>query len=127
MRTASVPKMRVTEMFVGLPYDSGGSDPGDREAWDDFWLDFGDSFAAGPMPAIPDGATRVTSSSGEPTPAPEVHVGQDNDSGMDRDGAGFESACAGVSGERGWLELALAGDGAANQAASDQYFADFYC
>src|SRR5260370_40485507 len=119
--------MGVEERLGGVTYECGDSDAGDREGWDAFWLDFGDSFAAGRMHAIPDGATCVTSSSGEPTPAPEVHVGQDNDSGMDRDGAGFESACAGVSGERGWLELALAGDGAANQAASDQYFADFYC
>jgi hypothetical protein len=113
-------------LFVGFPYDSGDGEGEDCEEWNNFWQNFeADSTAADPVPAISNGTTPATSSSGEPTPKPEVGPGQDNDSDLEQDRDGLESVRAGVSGERCWLELALAGGGAANQAVSDQYFADF--
>jgi len=121
MGSSSVPRTAVTELFVGLPYDSGDGEPEDRAAWDDFWLDFGDdSSTVAPVPKF-DGTTRTTS--GHSPPAPEADAYQEIDDGKDS----IESASTGLVDEGGWLEYMLANGGTANQTASDQYFADLGC
>jgi Ca2+-binding RTX toxin-like protein len=123
--SSSVPRTAVAELFIGFPYDSGDGESEDRAAWDDFWLDFGDdSSTVAPVPNL-DGTARGTSSSRKPTPTPEVDTDQDNDSDVQQDRYGLESMNPGFIGEHCWLELALAAEGTPNQAASDQYFADF--
>ncbi|HEV3444403.1 MAG TPA: PKD domain-containing protein, partial [Gemmataceae bacterium] len=118
--SSSVPRTAVAELFIGVPYDSGDGESEDRAAWDDFWLDFGDeSSTVAPVPTF-DGTGPTTS--GRSTPAPVADPHQEID---ERDG--IESASRDFVDEGRWLEYVFANGDTANQAASDQYFADLGC
>jgi hypothetical protein len=124
--SSSVPRTAVTELFIGFPYDSGDCEPEDGTAWDDFWLDFGDA-AASTVTPVPrsDGAGPTPST--RAIPAPEADPHHEIDDGQDQDRDGIESASGALVAEGRWLEYMLASGDTANQAASDQYFADLGC
>jgi hypothetical protein len=98
----------------------------DSVEWDGFWKSLGND-PVSTLASAPNAPTQTAPGSQNSAQPPEGDANHDADGGTDRNGDGAECSYARLLTDSWWFEYGPARDGASNQAASDQYFADCYC